>query len=135
MDRISCRGGAGVKVDAAVNNARSRSCTILGIDRCLHPVTTALGEWMPIIKPVSLNLFLTLLFPISWNHPRTTSGFSQKALVILLSTELTFKLWRTLDKSASPFLADWVSVSLSQQRISHILHSNKPGRKSSRLKV
>ena len=53
--------------------------------------------------------------------------------VVVLSIELDFKLWPTPNKGCSLVLANWISVSFSQQRISHIFHGSEPGRESSRV--
>ena len=60
---------------------------------------------------------------------------AEGSLIVILAIEFDIELRVTFNKGCSPVLADRVAVALSQQRISHILHSSKPGRKSSRVKV
>jgi hypothetical protein len=61
--------------------------------------------------------------------------FAQGSLVVVLSIKLNLKHWLALNKGLSLVLADWVSVTLSQQGISYIFDSSEARRKSSLTEV
>jgi hypothetical protein len=86
---------------------------------------------MSLILDTILRLTLYQPGPVSDN----LSIFAPGSLIVVLSIELDFELRAALDEGCNPVLADWVSMAFGQQRISHIFHSSKPGRKPSRVKV
>jgi hypothetical protein len=61
--------------------------------------------------------------------------FAESSLIVILSIELNLELRAACDEGSSPLLANRVLIAFSQQRISYILNSSKPGRKSSQVKV
>jgi hypothetical protein len=61
--------------------------------------------------------------------------FARGSLIAVLSVKLDFELRVALDTVGSPFLANWVFVTLSKQRISHLFYCSERGRKSPRVQV
>src|SRR5258708_1212799 len=79
--------------------------------------------------PIFSYHFLYKMETISNNHLILALG----PLIVVLAIKFGFNLWTTVDKVCGPVLANRGRVAFCKEKIGHILHILRLGRKSTRI--